>query len=110
MAKRIEHLYDELLDEVSVEPLDRKLSKALTLGLRLKNDDFSRRVRFELNGYRPGNPAMDADVVLPEYRSVGVWYEDNRGRPLVAKGARRSLSRDIGFGCWAMSLGGFPGS
>jgi hypothetical protein len=81
---------EKILDEIGSKPLSYSLGKALRLSRRLKSADFEKWCKLELGGYYSSNPAMDENVVVPEYRTVVGQHADYYGRPLM-------LGKDLSF-------------
>ncbi|VAW29961.1 hypothetical protein MNBD_CHLOROFLEXI01-3329 [hydrothermal vent metagenome] len=79
----INELYQEIDQKASSEPLSQLLPSMLTLARRLHNQTMENWVRLEMNGYLPENPAMNSDVVIPEYRTIAIQHSDEIGRPLI---------------------------
>lgn len=76
-------LYRELRAKASTAPLSELLQSLIILAADVKDREVEKWAKLELGGYLRGNPEMNQDVVVPEYRTiVGIWH-DEFGRPLV---------------------------
>jgi hypothetical protein len=74
---------EQILDGIDSRPLSHSLGQTLRLSARLNLFDFEKWCRLELEGYYASNPAMDENVVVPEYRTVVGQHADYYGRPLM---------------------------
>ena len=72
-----------ILNNIDSMPLSNSLGKALRLSQQTHSKDFEQWCRLELVGYFSSNPAMDENVVVPEYRTVVGQHVDYYGRPLI---------------------------
>jgi len=72
-----------ILNNIDSMPLSNSLGKALRLSQQTKSKDFEKWCRLELIGYSSSNPAMDENIVVPEYRTVVGQHADYYGRPLI---------------------------
>lgn len=72
-----------LMDEIERGPLAPALRKTMSMARSVGDDALARWCRLELDGYWAENPALTADVTVPEYRTVCGQHRDLFGRPLV---------------------------
>lgn len=79
-----------ILNEIDSKPLSDSLGKALRLSQQINSKNFEKWCRLELDGYFSSNPAMDGNVIVPEYRAVVGQHADYYGRPLI-------LEEDLSF-------------
>lgn len=79
-----------ILDTIESAHLSKALWEALRLSRHHNSPAFEKWCRLELVGYYSSNPAMDENVVVPEYRTVVGQHSDYFGRPLI-------LEHDLAF-------------
>jgi len=75
--------YDELLLKSINEPLSKLFPLALLLAIEIKNANFSKWLRLEMNGYWDTNQALTEDVEVPKYRTIAGQHKDHFGQILV---------------------------
>lgn len=75
--------FGKLIEKVDNEPLSKVLPVVLRVAQLVGDKHLEKWVRLELNGYLNTNPALDDNVVVPEYRTVSGQHSDDFGRPLV---------------------------
>jgi hypothetical protein len=79
-----------LLNQIDRLPVSEALAKALRIAQATGATEVSRWCRLELAGYWASNPAMNEEVVVPEYRTVVGQHADIYGRVLL-------LESDLAF-------------
>lgn len=77
--------FDSVMKIIDEETLSKSLPKILRLSQSIGASDLEKWIRLELNGYFNTNPALTADVIVPEYRTVVGHHSDDYGRPLIIK-------------------------
>jgi uncharacterized protein (TIGR02391 family) len=85
-------LFKEIVHDLkSSKKLSEIFPSALIFSKELKDKDLEKWLQLEMNGYIRPNPALTADVVVPEYRTVPGQYYDIYGRPLVLSDPKMSF-------------------
>lgn len=77
--------YERYLEEATKAPLSKCLPAVLKLALQIGNKDLEKWARLEIDGYYATNPALDDEVVVPEYRTISGQFIDAYGRPLIIR-------------------------
>ena len=81
-AKLISQI-DELLDRASQDKLSEVVAKAYLLAKTTDDQSFEKWILLETSGYFETNPALTAEVLVPNYRKVPGQYHDKMNMPLI---------------------------
>ncbi len=88
MSESTTELYRRTTEQIASVPLSQLLPSILTLARRLNDSNLENWVRLEMDGYLKDNPAMNEDIVVPEYRAIAGRRSDEFGRPFVINDSR----------------------
>lgn len=74
--KEIEVSFNSIIGSASTEPLSTLLLSSLVLAKSICSDEFERWLKLEISGYYNTNPTFEDDVIVPNYRMIPGYYED----------------------------------
>lgn len=80
--KEIEKRYNSIMGSASTEPLSTLLLSSLVLAKSISNNEFAKWLKLEISGYYDTNPSFENDVVVPEYRMIPGFYQDENGNKI----------------------------
>lgn len=83
ISSEMTKIIDDILRESEHSRMSVCLRKALRLAERTAAKDLSLWCRLELGGYYASNPAMNDDIIVPEYRTVVGQHFDVYGNMLI---------------------------